>query len=210
MTSSASKLKKLWGFFLHFKVCFVQLRWSTIWKFVARCTFWSLGNQCGSMWTGWAFEDFFSASCPESFIFYEFQAENLVLTLRDLFQVVFEMKKREMEEAKRRKESTEKSPDESIASLSSDQTADNLANVRTNTASFTLLPSLPEYMFLNSLCLFHIWLSLVINSVRVKNKAGTQIYCDFRNIMALQHILTLKKGRNWNCLSKFGPTAFAI
>ena len=79
-----------------------------------------------------------------------------MLTLRDLFQVVFEMKKREMEEAKRRKESTEKSPDESIASLSSDQTADNLANVRTNTASFTLLPSLPEYMFLNSLCLFHI------------------------------------------------------
>ena len=56
-----------------------------------------------------------------------------MLTLRDLFQVVFEMKKREMEEAKRRKESTEKSPeDESRVSksTSNEQTADNIANVR--------------------------------------------------------------------------------
>lgn len=32
------------------------------------------------------------------------QAEGLVLTLRDLFQVVFEMKKKEIEEAKKLKE----------------------------------------------------------------------------------------------------------
>lgn len=32
------------------------------------------------------------------------QAEGLVLTLRDLFQVVFEMKKREVEEAKKHKD----------------------------------------------------------------------------------------------------------
>jgi len=32
------------------------------------------------------------------------QAEALVLTLRDLFQVVFEMKKKEVEEAKKQKE----------------------------------------------------------------------------------------------------------
>ncbi len=62
------------------------------------------------------------------------QAENLVLTLRDLFQVVFEMKKREMDEAKRRRESTEKQPQSPATPVTSptpsDQTADNLANVR--------------------------------------------------------------------------------
>ena len=61
------------------------------------------------------------------------KAEGLVLTLRDLFQVVFEMKKREMEEAKRRKESTEKSPQDSslvTKNTSNEQTADNIANVR--------------------------------------------------------------------------------
>ena len=35
------------------------------------------------------------------------QAEGLVLSLRDLFQVVFEMKKKEMEEAKKAKEQAE-------------------------------------------------------------------------------------------------------
>ncbi len=54
-----------------------------------------------------------------------------MLTLRDLFQVVFEMKKKEVEEAKRKREaSISDSSEPTTPAEKTQQSADNQANVR--------------------------------------------------------------------------------
>ncbi len=78
-----------------------------------------------------------------------------MLTLRDLFQVVFEMKKKEVEEAKRKREASisDSSEPSTPAADKTQQSADNQANVRFNTHLY-LFYLLFILMFYNTAYIF--------------------------------------------------------